>query len=351
MRILAVSKSKILQANTMVLTFVFAISIALIGCPAPDQPVNEKPYTVPQGFPEPIFPTDNPANAEKIELGRKLFYDPMLSSDKSVACASCHKQELAFTDGNQVSRGVNRELGTRNSPTIVNAAYNERLFWDGRSATIEEQALAAATNPAEMRAVEPVIDLRLQQDSAYSIEFARAFGNGSKPTTRLSMKAIATFVRTVLSGSSRYDEFNNGNKSALNDSEIRGKDLFFSSRTQCSECHSGHNFTDNQFHSTGLFSHYYDEGRSDVTKLPSDVGSFKTPSLRNIALTAPYEHDGHLTTLEAVIEHYNSGGKNFVNKDDRVRKLNLTDAEKQDLIAFLRSLTDNTLLVNKRFAK
>ncbi|MBI3260190.1 MAG: c-type cytochrome [Ignavibacteriae bacterium] len=351
MKFVPITQHMYYKANILLYSVFCLITFSLIGCPAPDQPVNEKPYTVPQGFPEPIFPADNLPNAEKIELGRKLFYDPILSSDKSVACASCHKQELAFTDGNQVSRGVNRELGNRNSPTIVNTAYNQSLFWDGRSATIEEQALAAATNPAEMRAVEPVIDVRLQQDSAYTIEFARAFGNGTKPTTRFAMKAIATFVRTVLSGSSRYDEYNNGNKSALNESEIRGKDLFFSSVTQCSECHKGYNFTDNQFHSTGLFSHYYDEGRSDITKSPSDVGSFKTPSLRNIALTAPYEHDGHLPTLEAVIEHYNSGGKNFLNKDSRIRPLNLTDAEKQDLVAFLRSLTDNALLQNPKFAK
>lgn len=327
------------------------LALALTGCPSDLEPTKDPLYTVPKGFPEPTFPADNPVNADKIELGRKLFYDSLLSSDKTVACASCHKQELAFTDGKEVSRGVNGELGSRNSPTIVNAAYASRLFWDGRSATIEEQALAAATNPAEMRAVEPVIDARLQQDSAYSVEFARAFGTGTKPTTRLAMKAIATFVRTVLSGSSRYDEFNNGNTGALNDSEKRGKDLFFSAKTQCAECHSGHNFTDDKFHSTGLFTHYFDKGRFDVTKTSADVGKFKTPSLRNIALTAPYEHDGHIPTLEAVIEHYNSGGKDFLNKDSRVRKLNLTEAEKQDLIAFLHSLTDNTLLQNKHFAK
>jgi len=313
--------------------------------------VKEPLYSLPKGFPELIFPGDNPVNAEKIELGRKLFYDTLLSSDKSISCASCHRQELAFTDGKRVSRGVNGELGNRNSPTIVNTGYAPHLFWDGRATSIEEQALAAATNPAEMRAVESVIDVRLQQDSAYSVDFTRAFGNSTKPGLLLAMKAIATFVRTVLSGSSRYDEFNNGNIAALNESEIRGKDLFFSKRTQCSECHSGFNFTDEEFHSTGQFTHYFDQGRYDHTKKHSDVGKFKTPSLRNIALTAPYEHDGHVSTLEEVIEHYNVGGKDFINKDSRIRPLSLTDSEKKDLIAFLNSLTDNSLLNNKRFAK
>ncbi|MBS1538814.1 MAG: hypothetical protein JST20_13840 [Bacteroidetes bacterium] len=339
------------QTRTFLCSILFVLLFVLSGCPASVEPVKEPLYSLPNGFPDINFPKDNPVTAEKIELGRKLFYDPILSSDKSIACASCHKQELAFTDGKIVSRGVKGELGSRNSPTIVNTGYAEHLFWDGRASTIEEQAFAAATNPAEMRAVESVIDVRLQKDSAYSIEFPRAFGNGTQPTLRLAMKAIATFVRTVLSGSSRYDEFIHGATSALNESEIRGRDLFFSYRTQCGDCHSGYNFTDNQFHSTGLFTHYFDQGRYNFTINKSDVGKFKTPSLRNIALTAPYEHDGHLPTLEAVIEHYNEGGKDFINKDSRIRPLNLTETEKKDLIAFLNTLTDNSLLNNPRFAK
>jgi cytochrome c peroxidase len=342
---------RIVHTQSFLLVIVCVCAFALAGCPETVRPVNEPMYVIPKGFPEPSFPADNPVNADKIRLGRKLFYDSLLSSNRTVACASCHKQEIAFTDGREVSRGVNGELGNRNSPTIVNAGYNPVLFWDGRAATIEEQALAAATNPAEMRAVESVIDPRLQQDSVYNLEFQKAFGTGVKPSLRLSMKAIATFVRTVLSGSSRYDDFINGNPNALNDSEKRGKDLFFSARTQCAECHAGFDFTDNQFHSTGLFTHYFDKGRFDVTRNTADVGKFKTPSLRNVALTAPYEHDGHIPTLEDVIEHYNSGGKDFINKDSRVRPLNLTATEKQDIIAFLRALTDSSLLTNPRFAK
>jgi len=202
-----------------------------------------------------------------------------------------------------------------------------------------------------MRADVAVIDERLKNDSNYVAQFTRAFGAGTVPSSKMAMKAIATFIRTVLSGNSRYDQYIHGNTSALNAPELRGMKLFFDTRTQCAACHSGYNFTDNEFHSTGLFTHYYDKGRHDFTRNPRDVGKFKTPSLRNIALTDPYMHDGHLTTLEETLDHYNEGGKQFINKDERIVPLNLTQEEKNDLIAFLKALTDEELIRNPKFGK
>ncbi len=330
-----------------------SLSVTFIGCPTTEPgPAKQVDYVLPAGFPQFPIPADNPINAEKIELGRKLFYDVRLSSDNTIACANCHKQEFAFTDGGmQVSRGVNGELGNRNSPTMVNSAYAPSLFFDGRAPSLEEQAFAAFTNPAEMRADVAVIDERLKNDSNYVAQFTRAFGAGTVPSSKMAMKAIATFIRTVLSGNSRYDQYIHGNTSALNAPELRGMKLFFDTRTQCAACHSGYNFTDNEFHSTGLFTHYYDKGRHDFTRNPRDVGKFKTPSLRNIALTDPYMHDGHLTTLEETLDHYNEGGKQFINKDERIVPLNLTQEEKNDLIAFLKALTDEELIRNPKFGK
>ncbi|MBK9247035.1 MAG: c-type cytochrome [Ignavibacteria bacterium] len=329
------------------------LSVLFAGCPTVETgPAIEPDYVLPTGFPQFPIPSDNPINAEKIDLGRRLFYDTRLSSDNTIACANCHKQEFAFTDGGmQVSRGVDRELGNRNSPTVVNSGYAPSLFFDGRAPSIEEQAFGAFTNPIEMRADVAVIDKFLMNDSAYVAHFSRAFGTGSVPSSKMAMKAIATFIRTVLSGNSRYDQYIHGNKSALNPSELRGMNLFFDYRTQCATCHSGYNFTDNEFHSTGLFTHYYDKGRHDFTRNPVDVGKFKTPTLRNIALTDPYMHDGHLATLEETLDHYNQGGKQFINKDPRILPLKLTQEEKNDLIAFLQSLTDEELIHNPKFGK
>lgn len=325
--------------------------LALAGCSDTVTPDPTLLADIPAGFPPLPVPADNPLSAQKIALGRRLFYDTILSLDNSIACANCHQQQHAFADVTPTSIGVRREIGVRNSPTIANAGYAQILFFDGRAHSLDEQILGALTNPAEMYATEEMITARLQSHEAYPALFRSAFGETAKPTAKTAVQAIASFVRTILSGNSPYDRFTRGDSAALTTAQRRGMSLFFSDRTHCSTCHSGFNFSDEKFHSTGLYSHYYDVGRFNITRLEKDRGTFRTPTLRNIALTAPYMHDGETFTLEQVMHHYNTGGKPFINKDPLIVPLNLTDAEIADVIAFLRSLTDEQLLTNPKFAK
>lgn len=323
--------------------------ILLLGCNDTTQLQNNNTYIVPNGFPALPFPASNSYNDAKAELGRYLFYDKQLSIDYNIACSNCHYQKFGFADTATVSIGVSQEIGTRNSPAIINTGWNGVWFWDGRATTLEAQILGAMTSPREMYADTVVISQRLQKDTTYSRMFKSAFTSTTIPSTGLAVDAIATFCRTLISGNSRYDQYTNGDKSMLSAQELRGLQLFNSESTQCSSCHSGFNFTDNQFHSLGLHTHYYDQGRYNVTGLDSDIGRFKTPTLRNIELTAPYMNEGLFTTLEQVIEHYNSGGKVFRNKDSRIKPLNLTPQEKTDLIAFLKTLTDDSFINNTKF--
>lgn len=336
-----------------ILCTVLVMGTMLISCgDEPAKPIDqpEPLVKIPKGFPEIVSPADNILTKDKIALGRILFYDKQLSRDGSVACVDCHKQHLAFTDGLPVSRGVGGEIGGRNSPTIVNSAYSAHLFLDGRAKTLEEQIHGALYSPIEMYADEKAIDKYLQMNKDYGLRFASSFGSDSVPKTNLVIKAIAAFVRTVLSGNSRYDRYIQGEKNALTESEIAGMNLFFSEKTNCGSCHKGFNFTDDLIHSTGLYVHYYDKGRALITGNPKDEGTFKTPSLRNCGLTAPFMHDGSVTTLEQVLEHYDHGGKAFKNKDERIVPLHLTEKEKTDLIAFLHALTDDELIKKQEYS-
>ncbi|MBL7999910.1 MAG: c-type cytochrome, partial [Candidatus Kapabacteria bacterium] len=224
-------------------------------------------------------------------------------------------------------------------------------FWDGRALSLEEQILAAMTSPIEMYADTSVVISRLNNDTLLQGKFRTAFTQSTTPNMRDGVKAIAAFCRSLLSGNSRYDKFTRGDSSALNDAEKRGLALFNSSRTQCSSCHSGFNYTDNQYHSLGLHTHYYDEGRFYATKREQDVGKFKTPTLRNVAVSKPYMNEGLFQTLDEVMEHYNSGGKLFINKDARMKPLNLSKQEVADIVAFMKSLTDEEFLNNPKFAR
>lgn len=318
------------------------------------QPEDELPL-IPSYMPPVPYPADNPITREKAELGRRLFYEGRLSPDGNVSCSSCHQPDKAFSDApRQISVGFDGLQGQRNSPMIVNAGYRKAMFWDGRAGTLEEQAMAAFLNPIEM-AADTVSVGSLLRSAEYATLWRRAFGD-TAVTMKRAMQAIATFERILVSADSRYDRFVRGDSTVLSPLEKKGMQLFFSDKTSCSGCHSGPDLTDDQFHNIGLFFHYFDRGRYVVTGNPLDEGKFKTPSLRNIALTPPYTATGDfekglLTTLEQVVDRYNDGGTNFHSKDIRVRKLNLTDEEKSALVAFLKTLTDSSVLKNPNFTK
>jgi len=331
-------------------------AIVVVGCAGdPVEPLPERFPAVPAHLPAMPIPADNPMNTAKIELGRSLFYDERLSSDGTVSCASCHAPEKFFSDApKQVSTGVAGAQGQRNSPMIVNAGYRSSFFWDGRAATLEDQAMAAFLSSVEMDADTLAVAALLRSD-VYRDRWRAAFGD-TTVTMRRAMQAISAFERTLVSANSRYDRYVNGDEAALTAQERQGMDLFFSAKTMCSACHGGPDFTDDQFHNVGLFHHYFDRGRYNVTKDPLDEGKFKTPTLRNVAVTPPYmatgdSEKGLLNTLEDVVKHYNDGGTGFPNKDPRVKKLGLTDAEMAALVAFMKALTDSSVMTNPAFRR
>jgi cytochrome c peroxidase len=312
--------------------------------------IEDTPYVIqyPQGFPAMTLPAGKELTVFRVQLGRQLFFDKRLSRDSSVSCGSCHSQQHAFADFNALSKGVNNAVGFRNSPTLANLGYHPYLFRDGGATTLETQILAPIEDEREMNFSIPEAVARMKKIKGYNELAQKAYQRDFD--VYVLTRAIAAFERTLISGNSRYDQYKNGKTSVLNASEKRGMDLFFSNKTQCSQCHSGFDFTDYDFKNIGLFETYADSGRERITLIPADKGKFKTPTLRNIAVTAPYMHDGCLNTLEEVIEHFNLGGKNHPNKDDLIKPLNLTQQEKTDLVNFMKSLTDETFLNNQAFS-
>lgn len=302
----------------------------------------------PLGLPPIPFPRDNPPTAETIALGRRLYYDPALSVDNTVSCATCHGPEQGFSDGKPVSNGVQNKTGTRNSPTVLNSAYFEVQFWDGRAPSLEKQAEGPVQNPVEMAHTLKGVEDKLNADPSYRDQFAAAFGSGPI-TYEMVEKAIATFERTVVAGNSPFDRWKYGHdESAVNDSVKRGFIVFTAkNKGNCAACHLvGKDysiFTDNKFHNIGVgvdLGKITDYGRYAVTKNEADRGAFKTACLRNIALTAPYMHDGSLKTLKDVIDYYIGGGNSNAHLDKNMRVLDfLTGPERADLQAFLESLT------------
>jgi cytochrome c peroxidase len=284
------------------------------------------------------WPADNPYTVEKAELGKLLYFDRRLSADNTVSCASCHDPKYGYTDGAQVSTGIKGQKGGRSAPTIINRAYSLNQFWDGRAATLEEQAKGPIQNPIEMGETHVNVVAKIRAIPGYRALFLKTFGTADFTIDHMA-KAIATFERTLLSGNSPYDRYKAGNKQALTADQVRGIDIFFN-KAKCDQCHEGINFTSNAYHNlgVGMDKPNPDEGRSAVTKNPLDYGAFKTPTLRDIALTAPYMHDGSLKTLEEVVDFYDKGGTPNKNLDSAVKKLKLTAQEKKDLVAFLRSL-------------
>lgn len=307
--------------------------------------------TVPSHFPEAKFPKDNPYSKEKAELGRHLFYEPLLVNDTSFpSCSHCMKQEYAFSNNKIFSRGSNGLTESRNNMTLINAIYRDKLFWDGRGKRIEGPAYRSLWLPGIFNSDTNEIVRRLEHTTLYPELFKRAFGEDVKISAYLVSRAIATFVRTLVSGNSKYDKYINGDKTALNKEELQGMELFFSKQTNCSVCHSGIFFTDLLPHNTGVTTHYFDKGHYEVSGKLEHRGTFITPTLRNVDKTAPYMHDGALATLEDVMEHYNRGGRYFTMKDTLMRPLNLNSQELNSIISFLKALTDNEFLTNPKYS-
>jgi len=306
-------------------------------------PANQNPLMpglfTPLGIPSVPFPKTNPPAQERIELGMRLFFDPRLSSDASTSCATCHNPEQAFADNEVTSRGIAGQKGLRNTPALVNSAFQPYQFWDGRSSSLEDQALRPLENPVEMGdSIASIVD-RLNQLPEYQEAFRRVF---SSPVTRENLAgALASFERTIFAGNSPYDEYLAGNLTALDQQAAEGRKLFMG-KAHCSLCHQGYNFSDGVFHNLGIGwvgSRFADEGRSKVTGIVKDRGAFKTPTLRQISQTAPYMHDGSLPDLEAVVDFYNRGGRQNPHLDPLIRPLGLTLSEKEALVEFLRALS------------
>jgi cytochrome c peroxidase len=350
------------------------------------EPSGVYPWDLPKGFAKPYVPADNPMTSEKVELGRYLFYDPRMSVNGKASCATCHKQELAFTDGRAVGLGATGESHSRSAMSLVNIAYSAALTWSNPDMkSLEKQALVPmyGEHPVELglREGDGFLPM-LRSDARYRELFDHAFpAEADRITTANVAKALASFERSIISARSPYDRYHYGGEdNAVSESAKRGETLFFNQHLDCFQCHGGANFSDAtafeknaerrvEFHNTGLYnlsgSLSYPTpnlGIYEFTKSPADVGRFKAPTLRNIALTAPYMHDGSIPTLEGVLDHYAAGGRAIAsganagnghdnpNKDPRIAGFTLSRQDRDDLIEFLKSLTDDMVLHDPRFA-
>jgi len=286
------------------------------------------------------IPDDNPMTQAKIDLGKLLYFDPRLSKDNTISCATCHNPYHGFTDPDRTSGGIGGALGTRNSPTVINRLFSKEQFWDGRAEDLEAQAHGPLTNPVEMGM--PSHDHVVKNVSlirGYRYYFENAFGS-NEVTMKKIAQAIAAYERTVLSGNSPFDRYMAGDRDAMSASAVRGMNLF-NSKANCKACHAGFNFTDESYHNlgVGMDKPKPDLGRYEVTKVDTDKGAFKTPTLRNITQTAPYMHDGSEATLQSVVELYNKGGIQNQWLSQEMKPLNLSAQEVTDLVAFLEMLT------------
>ncbi|MFP4560604.1 MAG: cytochrome-c peroxidase [Thiohalorhabdus sp.] len=302
-------------------------------------------------LPEPPFPDTNPHTPAKEELGKQLFFDPRLSASGQIACASCHDPELGWADGRRYSFGHDRQRGSVSAPTILNAAYLESLFWDGRADTLEEQALGSLTNPVEMAADPEEVTARLAGIDGYRRQFREVFGDdriGIQEVTR----AIATFVRSRTMRHTPFDRFMRGDRTALDDQQLRGLHLF-RTKARCMNCHHGPNLTDEYYHhmGTSFYGVGNDQGRYAVTGAREDFGAFRTAPLRGVAHTAPYMHNGLVPELEGLLKLYNAGWwqnapvgaaedkARSMHLSPRIQPLGLSEEERAALEAFLRALS------------
>ncbi|MFT6243763.1 MAG: cytochrome c peroxidase [Salibacteraceae bacterium] len=315
-------------------------------------------------LPVPNLPSDNPLTVEKVNLGRMLFYEKSMSLDGTINCASCHNQENAFSDINQFSEGVSGALGGRQAMAIFNMAWHENeFFWDGRAHLLRDQALGPIENPLEMNETLPNVIVKLT-NKGYGDQFILAFGSEEITALKISL-ALENFMMSIISDDSKYDRYLAG-LVTLTDSEERGRVLFFGeyneffpniSGADCAHCHAGNNFENDLYMNNGLDTDagFVDFGREDATNNVADRAKFKVTSLRNIEVTQPYMHDGRFQTLEEVVDHYNSNVQNSSTVDPALlgttsTGLMLDALEKEDLINFLKTLTDNTFLNNPDYS-
>jgi cytochrome c peroxidase len=308
----------------------------------PDGPVGVR-VRVPDGFDPLPVPPQNPLRADRVVLGERLFFDPVLSGDRSVSCGTCHLPERAFSDGLERSLGVEGRVGLRNAPTLLNVAYRTSLFWDGGALFLESQALVPLEDHREMDLpVEDALD-RLRQHPEYAALFAEAF-DGEGPSVRTLTYALAAYQRTLVSAPTALDRYRAGDDGALGAEARAGLALF---QTHCQSCHAGPLLTSEGFENNGAAVTDEDPGRERITFSTADRGTFRVPSLRAVARTAPYFHDGRFPTLEAVVAHYDRGGDATPGQSPRVRPLRLAEADRDALVAFLETLDDAAAPVDR----
>ena len=340
--------------------------LPLLGC----QPAVSDPFTVdePAQFAAILYPEDNPTTAAGLELGRRLFYDPILSADSTISCGSCHRPERAFTDGRRVSRGLAGRVGRRNAPGLANIGYlHQTLFWDGRADDLEHQALHPVADPNEMGGNWPTVISKLRRQPDYAQRFRAAFGLADLRELNPDHvgRALAQFQRSLISADSKYDRVLRG-EAAYSGAEAMGAAIFFDRADdaegpfaglptgECAHCHTPPHFTNSRFFNNGLdeaaeLTAFTDPGRGGVSGNRYENGLFRTPGLRNVALTAPYMHDGRMATLEEVVRHYNTGGHYAENRSPNVRPLGLNKREEAALVAFMLTLTDSSFVNNARY--
>jgi cytochrome c peroxidase len=344
--------------------------LALVALLAACQPAEPTPFrpTEPDAYARILYPADNPTTLEGLALGRDLFYDPILSADSTISCASCHLPELAFTDGRALSTGISGRPGRRNSPSLTNIGYlHQTLFWDGRADDLESQALHPVADPNEMGGSWPLLISKLRRHPAYWPAFRRAFGLGEarELTPDHVGKALAQFQRSLISADTKYDRVQRG-EATFTAEETIGHAIFFDLADEpattfatlptgeCAHCHIPPHFTNQRFFNNGLDEvhqpkDFADAGRGAISGSPGDYGKFRAPGLRNLALTAPYMHDGRMNTLEEVVEHYNTGGHYAANRSANIYPLGLKPDQAAALVAFLKTLTDSSFVNNPAY--
>lgn len=304
------------------------------------------PDRLPHGFPAIVYPAGNEFTADRFQLGKKLFYDKRLSKNNTISCGSCHSIDYAFADNRAVSAGDLGAIGSLNTPSLANVAWFPYYTIAGGVSTLEMQVLVPIQEHSEFNSNMLVIVEKLKDDPFYRDMSLRAYDRAFDPY--VITRALANFERTIVSGDAPFDAyFYRNREQAISPAAKRGYELFSSGKTNCSSCHSGFNFTNYAFENNGLSINYSNPGRRRITERPEDEATFKVPGLRNVALTAPYMHNGSINSLRDVIEHYNQGGVNHPSKSKLIRPLKLTRKEKEDLHAFLMSLTDYRFIRNK----